>query len=72
MRTGNDDQSAAALPFVTQPEIEEHVRMGDCYRGVGSYEKKYHNAERSQPSPDEILERGSRARPQFVYALGQA
>ena len=72
MRTGNDDQSAAALPFGTQPGIDERVRMGNCYRGAGSYEKKHHNAERSQPSPDEILERGSRARPQFVYALGQA
>jgi hypothetical protein len=60
MRTGNDDQSAAALPFGTQPGIDERVRIGDCYRGAGSYEKKYHNAERSQPSPDEIHERGSR------------
>ena len=39
MRTGDDDQSAAALPFGTQPGIEERVRMGDCYRGPGSYEK---------------------------------
>jgi len=57
MRTGNDDQSAAALPFGTQRGIEERVRIGDCYRGAGSYEKKYHNAERSQPSPDEIHDR---------------
>jgi hypothetical protein len=60
MRTGNDDQSAAALPFGTQPGIDERVRMGDGYRRSGSYEKKYHNAERSQPSQDEIHERGSR------------
>ena len=60
MRSGSDEQSAAALPFRTQAGIDERVRTGDCYRNAGSYQKECHDAERSQLSPDEIHEHSSR------------
>ena len=59
MRAGNDEQSAAALPFRTQAGIDERMRTGDCYRNAGSYKKECHDAERSQLSPDEIHEHSS-------------
>jgi len=60
MRTGKDEQSAAALPFRTQARIGDRVRMGDCHRGTGNCQKECYDAERSRPLPDEIHEHGSR------------
>jgi hypothetical protein len=60
MRTGNDEQSAAALPFRTQAGIDERMRTGDCYRSASNRQNECHDAERSRPSPDEIHEHSSR------------
>jgi hypothetical protein len=54
MRTGNDEQNAAALPFRSQAAIGDRVRTGDRYRSTGTYQKEHYNAERSRPSPDEF------------------
>ena len=56
MRTGNDEQSAAAFPFRTQAGIDERMRTGDCYRSVSNRQNECHDAERSRPSPHEIHE----------------
>ena len=73
MRAGNDEQSAAALPFRTQAGIDERMRTGDCYRNAGSYQKECHDAERSQFSPDEIHAHSSPFDVQSVVsALGQS
>jgi hypothetical protein len=47
MRTGKDEQSAAALPFRTQAGIGDRVRTGGCYRGTGNCQKECYDAERS-------------------------
>jgi hypothetical protein len=60
MRTGNDEQSAAAFPFRTQAGIDERMRTGDCYRSVSNRQNECHDAERSRPSPHEIHEHSSR------------
>src|SRR3974377_1002884 len=60
MRTGNDEQSAAALPFRTQVEVDERMRTDDCYRSASNRQNECHDAERSRPSPDEIHEHSSR------------
>ena len=69
MRAGNDEQSAAALPFRTQAGIDERMRTGDCYRNAGSYQKECHDAERSQLSPDEIHAHSSRFDVQSVVRM---
>jgi hypothetical protein len=45
MRTGNDEQNAAALPFSSQARIGDGVRLGDRYRSTGTYQKEHYNAE---------------------------
>jgi hypothetical protein len=54
MRTGNDEQSAAAFPFRTQAGIGERLRTGGCYRSDSNRQNECHDAERSRPSPHEI------------------
>jgi len=60
MRTGKNEQTAAALPFRTEIWVDERVRTGDCYRNAGNHQNECHGAQRSRPSPDEIHEDSSR------------
>jgi hypothetical protein len=62
MRTGDGEQSAAALPFRTQAVIGDRARTGDRYRGTGTCQKECYHAEYSRPSPDEFHEHSSRMR----------
>jgi hypothetical protein len=54
VRTSNDEQSAAALPFRTQAGISDRVRTSNCYRGTGDCQKQCDETECSRPSPDEF------------------
>jgi hypothetical protein len=43
MRTADDEQSAAALPFRSQAGIGDRARMGDCYRNASTCQKEYYS-----------------------------
>ena|SRR6516162_1957120 len=60
VRTGKNEQTAAALPFRTQIWVDERVRTRDCYRNASNRQNECHGAQRSRPSPDEIHEDSSR------------
>jgi hypothetical protein len=70
MRTGNDEQNAAALPFSSQAGIGDRVRTGDCYRSAGTYQKERYNAERSRLSPDEVHKCSSGFNAQSIRLVG--
>jgi len=70
MRTGNDEQNAAALPFRSQAGIGDRVRTGDRYRCTGTYQKEHYNAERFRPSPDEFHKYSSGFNAQSIRLVG--
>jgi hypothetical protein len=67
MRTGDDEESVAALPFRTQDGISDRVRTGSRYRATGNRQEECDDAKHFRPSPNELHSHSSGFKVQSPY-----